>query len=321
VLRYSTIARRVFEIEQQALSDTLAKLDTSFDQAVELILNCKGHILVCGVGKSGHIARKISATLASTGTPSFFIHPAEALHGDLGMITSENLLISLSKSGETEEILKIIPFLKKYHIKHIALTGNLTSTLARHADIVLDISVKEEACPLQLAPTSSTTVSLVMGDALAIALMEARKFQPDDFAVFHPGGSLGKKLLTKVKDEMRTQNIPTANPDTPIRELVQYISQGGMGLAVILDTQENVKGIITDGDIRRAICLQEDNFFFSLTAAQIMNPNPKTIDPESPLTDAENLMNQHSINALLVMQDKKLIGILLRLTPQQRRFS
>ncbi|MCS7005616.1 MAG: KpsF/GutQ family sugar-phosphate isomerase [Cytophagales bacterium] len=312
------IAQRVFDIEIRALQHLCARLDETFHKAVEEILKCQGHVFVSGVGKSGHIARKISATLASTGTPSFFIHPAEALHGDLGMITPKDLFISLSKSGETEEFLLMIPFLKKYHIKHIAILGNLQSTLAKHADIVLDASVNEEACPLQLAPTSSTTVSLVLGDALAVALMEARGFQPSDFALFHPGGSLGKKLLTKVKDEMHTQVLPVVAPSAPLRRVVQVMSEGAMGLAVVVNSTQEVLGIITDGDVRRAIANGNEKNFFELTAEKLMNPSPKTIEQERPLAEAEEIMNQHSINALLVTEQRKLVGILLRLIPRKR---
>ncbi|HEH3668451.1 TPA: KpsF/GutQ family sugar-phosphate isomerase, partial [Campylobacter jejuni] len=226
--------------------------DENFNQAVNLMLNTKGRCIVSGMGKSGHIGAKIAATLASTGTPSFFIHPGEALHGDLGMLTPEDVLIAISNSGETEEILKIIPAIKKRKIPLIVMCGKKNSTLVKQSDIFLNIAVKKEACPLQLAPMSSTTATLVMGDALAAALMKVRNFKPDDFALFHPGGSLGRRLLTKVKDLMVSSNLPIVHPDTEFNDLVDVMTSGKLGLCVVLENEKLV-GIITDGDLRRAL--------------------------------------------------------------------
>ena len=220
------IAKEVFEIEAEAIRNLSENLDHNFSKAIKLILDIKGRCIISGMGKSGHIGAKIAATLASTGTPSFFMHPGEALHGDLGMITSEDVLIAISNSGETEELLKIIPAVKRRQIPLIAMSGNVKSTLAKQAEIFLNIAIKKEACPLQLAPMSSTTATLVMGDAIAAALMKARKFQPDDFALFHPGGSLGRKLLTKVKDLMVSKKLPIVNPQTEFNELVDVMTSG-----------------------------------------------------------------------------------------------
>lgn len=301
------IAREVFAIEARTISDLGAKLDENFSQSIELILRTKGRLVVSGMGKSGHIGAKIAATLASTGTPSFFMHPAEALHGDLGMLTANDTLLAISNSGESEEILKIIPAVKKRGIKLIAMSGNLHSTLAKQADFVLDISVQKEACPLQLAPMSSTTATLAMGDAIAAALMKERNFKPNDFALFHPGGSLGKKLLTRVEDIM-VKNIPKVRPDTLFNELIDVMTSGKLGLCLVMNGEKLV-GVITDGDLRRAL-KASDKPRFDFIASEIMSKNPKVIEAEAMATQAEELMIAHKIKELPVSNKGKIVGII-----------
>ncbi|HEF3295251.1 KpsF/GutQ family sugar-phosphate isomerase [Campylobacter jejuni] len=302
------IAKEVFEKEAQAILDLAKNLDENFNQAVNLMLNTKGRCIVSGMGKSGHIGAKIAATLASTGTPSFFIHPGEALHGDLGMLTPEDVLIAISNSGETEEILKIIPAIKKRKIPLIVMCGKKNSTLVKQGDIFLNIAVEKEACPLQLAPMSSTTATLVMGDALAAALMKARNFKPDDFALFHPGGSLGRKLLTKVKDLMVSSNLPIVHPDTEFNNLVNVMTSGKLGLCVVLENEKLV-GIITDGDLRRAL-KTSDKPRFDFKAKEIMSEKPKTIEASAMASEAEELMLKHKIKEIVVTQDEKIVGII-----------
>ncbi|EPV1937315.1 KpsF/GutQ family sugar-phosphate isomerase [Campylobacter upsaliensis] len=302
------IAKEVFEIEAEAIRNLSENLDHNFSKAIELILNIKGRCIISGMGKSGHIGAKIAATLASTGTPSFFMHPGEALHGDLGMITSEDVLIAISNSGETEELLKIIPAVKRRQIPLIAMSGNVKSTLAKQAEIFLNIAIKKEACPLQLAPMSSTTATLVMGDAIAAALMKARKFQPDDFALFHPGGSLGRKLLTKVKDLMVSKKLPIVNPETEFNELVDVMTSGKLGLCIVLENDKLV-GIITDGDLRRALKANTKPRF-DFKAKEIMSHNPKIIDQEAMATEAEQLMLKHKIKEIVVGKNGKVVGII-----------
>ena len=301
------IAREVFAIEARTISDLSAKLDENFSQSIELILRTKGRLVVSGMGKSGHIGAKIAATLASTGTPSFFMHPAEALHGDLGMLTANDTLLAISNSGESEEILKIIPAVKKRGIKLIAMSGNLHSTLAKQADFVLDISVQKEACPLQLAPMSSTTATLAMGDAIAAALMKERNFKPNDFALFHPGGSLGKKLLTRVEDIM-VKNIPKVRPDTLFNELIDVMTSGKLGLCLVMNGEKLV-GVITAGDLRRAL-KASDKPRFDFIANEIMSTNPKVIEGEAMATQAEELMIAHKIKELPVSNKGKIVGII-----------
>ncbi|EGB2778544.1 KpsF/GutQ family sugar-phosphate isomerase [Campylobacter upsaliensis] len=302
------IAKEVFEIEAEAIRNLSENLDHNFSKAIKLILNIKGRCIISGMGKSGHIGAKIAATLASTGTPSFFMHPGEALHGDLGMITSEDVLIAISNSGETEELLKIIPAVKRRQIPLIAMSGNVKSTLAKQAEIFLNIAIKKEACPLQLAPMSSTTATLVMGDAIAAALMKARKFQPDDFALFHPGGSLGRKLLTKVKDLMVSKKLPIVNPETEFNELVDVMTSGKLGLCIVLENDKLV-GIITDGDLRRALKANAKPRF-DFKAKEIMSHNPKIIDQEAMATEAEQLMLKHKIKEIVVGKNGKVVGII-----------
>lgn len=302
------IAKEVFEIEAEAIRNLSENLDHNFSKAIELILDIKGRCIISGMGKSGHIGAKIAATLASTGTPSFFIHPGEALHGDLGMITNEDVLIAISNSGETEELLKIIPAVKRRQIPLIAMSGNIKSTLAKQAEIFLNIAIKKEACPLQLAPMSSTTATLVMGDAIAAALMKARKFQPDDFALFHPGGSLGRKLLTKVKDLMVSKKLPIVNPETEFNELVNVMTSGKLGLCIVLENDKLV-GIITDGDLRRALKANAKPRF-DFKAKEIMSHNPKIIDQEAMATEAEKLMLKHKIKEIVVGKNGRVVGII-----------
>lgn len=301
------VAKEVFAIEAQTIRDLSDKIDENFKGSIELILRTKGRLVVSGMGKSGHIGAKIAATLASTGTPSFFMHPGEALHGDLGMLTSDDTLLAISNSGESEEILKIIPAIKKRGIKLIAMSGNLSSTLAKQADFVLDISVQKEACPLQLAPMSSTTATLAMGDAIAAALMKERNFKPDDFALFHPGGSLGKKLLTRVQDVM-VKNIPKVRPDTLFNELIDVMTSGKLGLCLVMQGEKLI-GVITDGDLRRAL-KSSDKPRFDFTADEIMSKNPKVIEAEAMATQAEELMIAHKIKELPVSSKGKIVGII-----------
>ncbi|ECK1948338.1 KpsF/GutQ family sugar-phosphate isomerase [Campylobacter lari] len=302
------IAKEVFEIESKTILDLCDNLDEGFNKAIELILSIKGRCVVSGMGKSGHIGAKIAATLASTGTPSFFMHPGEALHGDLGMLTSEDVLLAISNSGETEEVLKLIPVIKKRKIPLIVMTGNQNSTLAKQADIFINIAVKKEACPLQLAPTSSTTATLAMGDAIAVALMRAKNFRPDDFALFHPGGSLGRKLLTRVSDLMVSNNLPIVSPESEFNELVDVMTSGKLGLCIVLENEKLV-GIITDGDLRRAL-RANDKPRFDFKAKEIMSESPKTIEASAMASEAEELMLKHKIKEIVVVQDEKIVGII-----------
>lgn len=302
------IAKEVFEIESKTILDLCDNLDEGFNKAIELILSIKGRCVVSGMGKSGHIGAKIAATLASTGTPSFFMHPGEALHGDLGMLTREDVLLAISNSGETEEVLKLIPVIKKRKIPLIVMAGNQNSTLAKQADIFINIAVKKEACPLQLAPTSSTTATLAMGDAIAVALMRARNFRPDDFALFHPGGSLGRKLLTRVGDLMVSNNLPIVSPESEFNELVDVMTSGKLGLCIVLENEKLV-GIITDGDLRRAL-RANDKPRFDFKAKEIMSESPKTIEVSAMASEAEELMLKHKIKEIVVTQDEKIVGII-----------
>ncbi|HED0672699.1 TPA: KpsF/GutQ family sugar-phosphate isomerase [Campylobacter jejuni] len=302
------IAKEVFATEAKAIEDLALNLDENFSKAIELMLHTKGRCIVSGMGKSGHIGAKIAATLASTGTPSFFIHPGEALHGDLGMLTPDDVLIAISNSGETEEILKIIPAIKKRKIPLIAMCGKKNSTLVKQGDIFLNISVKEEACPLQLAPMSSTTATLVMGDALAAALMKARNFRPDDFALFHPGGSLGRKLLTRVSDLMVSKNLPIVHPDTEFNDLVDVMTSGKLGLCLVLENEKLV-GIITDGDLRRAL-KANDKPRFDFKAKEIMSINPEVVDADAMASEAEEIMLKYKIKEIVVSKEDKVVGII-----------
>jgi len=304
----NNIAKEVFEIEAKEIANLSTNLTDDFENSIKAILETNGKFIISGMGKSGIIGKKIAATLASTGTPSFFLHPGEAYHGDLGMIEKEDIILLISNSGETDEVLKLIPFLKLQGNTIISMSGNPSSTLAKNSNYHLNISIDKEACPLQLAPTSSTTATLVMGDAIAVALMKLRSFKDENFAKFHPGGSLGRRLLTKVKDVMKKDNLPICNTTTSIKDIIHTITQGKCGLVVVKD-KETIKGIITDGDIRRTMEQNEDKFF-SLSAKDIMSDNPKTIDEDSKLIEASDIMSKNKINSLLVLNDNNnLTGI------------
>lgn len=299
-------ARNVFQIEAAAILALADRLDEAFEKAVEAIVAAKGRVVVSGIGKSGIIARKISATLSSTGTPSFFMHPAEAFHGDLGMIHVEDIFLLISYSGETDEVLKILPFLRDNKNQMIALTAGNRSRLASAVHHVLDISVEKEACPMQLAPTASTTATLAMGDAIAIAVMERRGFQPESFAKFHPGGSLGRRLLLKVRDEMVTENLPFVSPDATAMEVIHAITRGRLGLAIVKANHEI--GLITDGDLRRAMERLAGDVF-QVDAKSIMTRNPKTTSPTASAHDAVQRMHQSKITSLLVVENDQVVGV------------
>ena len=302
-------ARAVIDTERQAVSALRQRIDDHFVAACQLILACKGRVVALGMGKSGHVAHKIAATLASTGTPSFFVHPAEAGHGDLGMITRGDVVIALSNSGETAEIITLLPVIKRLDIPLIALTGNPASTLGTAAAVCLDVSVAREACPLNLAPTASTTASLVLGDALAIALLEARGFDTDDFARSHPGGSLGRRL-SSVRDVMHSgDDIPRVNENTILSRTLLEMSAKGLGMTAVLDERDRVSGIFTDGDLRRTL---DAGFDVHTTAtAEVMTRNPRTIAETCLAAEALRMMEQHRINALLVLdEDQQLAGVL-----------
>lgn len=304
------LARQVLRIEADAVVGLIERLDGAFLQAVELILNCRGRVIVSGMGKSGHVARKIASTMASTGTPAYFVHPAEASHGDLGMILREDVLIALSNSGESAELLAIVPIIKRQGAKLIAMTGNPDSSLAKEADAHLDAAVAQEACPLNLAPTASTTAALALGDALAIALLDARGFGAEDFARSHPGGTLGRRLLTHVRDVMRGgDGVPTVAPDATLAETVLAISRGGLGMAAVVDAQRCLLGIFTDGDLRRAFERNVD--LKAVAVGQVMTANPRTIGPDKLAVEAVEMMERHKINQLLVVEaNGQLLGAL-----------
>jgi arabinose-5-phosphate isomerase len=291
------IAKRVFAIEIESLQHVAGLINDEFSNVIEAILNASGKLVVAGIGKSGIIGKKIAATLSSTGTPSFFLHPGEAFHGDLGMVGVNDLVILISYSGETDEVLKIIPFLKWNKNTIISITGNPNSTIARNSDHHLNVNITREACPLALAPTSSTTATLVMGDALAVALMESRQFLHEDFARFHPGGSLGRKLLTRVADIMQTDNLPYINKDASFTELLLRMSEGRLGM-VIVGNAAYVEGIVTDGDLRRALVRNSDTS--KLGIMDMMTLNPVIIDEESFINQAESLMMEKRITTILV---------------------
>jgi len=302
---YQAIAKQVFEIEAQAISYLSTNLDAHFDGSINAMLETQGRVVICGMGKSGLIGKKIVATLASTGTPCFFMHPGEAFHGDLGMVAANDVFLALSNSGETEEVIRLIPFLKDNGNVIISMTSKPNSTLAVNSDFHLNVDVPQEACPHQLAPTSSTTATLVMGDAIAVALMDARNFQPHQFARFHPGGSLGRKLLTRVKHEMKTKSLPLIGADAPMKEVIHTMNEGRLGLCIV----DQGAGIITDGDLRRHMEENADSFM-QMKAADMMAKNPRSITSDAPLSEAEELMNQHKITSLLVKEADKLVGVI-----------
>ena len=291
--------------------DLIPQLDENFDKAVDLVLSCHGKVIVTGVGKSGHIGAKIAATLASTGTPSFFINPLDVFHGDLGVMAKGDVVLAISNSGQTDELLRFIPMVLHMQIPIIGMSGNPQSLLAKYSTCHLNVSVKKEACPLNLAPTSSTTATLVMGDALAVALMERRHFQPQDFAQFHPGGELGKRLLTTARDVMLTENLPLLSADMQLGDAIILVSKGKLGLGVAINSGE-IEGIITDGDIRRAMEKWQKEFF-SHTVGDIMTRQPKRVGPETKISEIQKLMNEHKIHSVLVADgDNHLLGIVDR---------
>ena len=294
--------------EAQALLDLIPQIDEAFDRAVELMFRCHGKVIVTGVGKSGHIGAKIAATLSSTGTPSFFINPLDVFHGDLGVITPDDVVLALSNSGQTDELLRFIPLLLEQQIPIIAMTGNPLSLLAKYAQCHLNVSVSREACPLNLAPTSSTTAMLAMGDALAVALMEKHNFQPQDFAHFHPGGELGKRLLTTAQDVMRTTDLPVLTPGMHLGEAIILVSKGKLGLGVA-EEQGRIVGLITDGDIRRAMERWQAQFF-ERTVSDIMTRRSKTVRRETKITEIQRIMNKHKVHSVLVVDDdNRLLGV------------
>ena len=307
--RAMQLGRETFRTEAQALERLADRLNASFTDAVTRILATPGRVVVMGMGKSGHVGRKIAATLASTGTPAFFVHPAEASHGDLGMVTQNDLVLAISNSGEANELSVLLPPLKRQGIPVIALTGGLQSTLAQHADVVLDSGVEREACPLNLAPTTSTTAQIAYGDALAMALLDARGFRAEDFARSHPGGALGRKLLTHVRDVMRKgDELPTVLPEASFSEVMREMSAKGLGATTVVDAQGHLLGIFTDGDLRRRI--EAGAELRDVTAAAVLHPRPRTIHPEALAADAAALMEQHSITSVLVTDaEKRLVGM------------
>ncbi|MDX9814376.1 MAG: KpsF/GutQ family sugar-phosphate isomerase [Sulfurimonas sp.] len=309
-MNYIDIAKETLKIEAQTLLDSADTLDKSFNDAIELILKCSGKLIISGVGKSGLVGAKIAATLASTGTPSFFLHPTEALHGDLGMISRGDVVLAISYSGESEELSSILPHIKRFDIPLIGMSKDKNSTLGRYSDVFLNIRVKKEACPLNAAPTSSTTLTLAMGDAIAVALMRARDFKTDDFASFHPGGALGKRLFIKVKDIMRTDSLPIIKATSTLKEAIVAIGEGRLGTALIVDEQDTLVALASDGDIRRA--LMRDDFSLEDNILKYATKNPKVIDDENILaSQALAIIEELKIQLLAITsKDKKVKGVL-----------
>lgn len=303
------MARETLAIEIQSLQALAQRLDDSFVQVAQAMLTTPGRIVVMGMGKSGHIGRKIAATLASTGTPAFFVHPAEASHGDLGMVTNKDLVLAISNSGESNELTSVLPALKRQGVRIVGMTGGLHSSLAKHSDWVLDTSVEREACPLNLAPTASTTVQLALGDALATALLDARGFKAEDFALSHPGGSLGRKLLTHVRDVMRSgDDVPRVHANDGFDRLMREISAKNMGASAVVDADNHVIGIFTDGDLRRRI--EEGMDLRNVITADVMHKRPRTISEDALAVAAAQMMEQHGITSVLVVDDaQRLVGM------------
>ena len=294
--------------EAQAVLDLIPKLDENFDNAVDLIFRCKGKVIVTGVGKSGHIGAKIAATLSSTGTPSFFINPLDVFHGDLGVMTKDDVVLAISNSGQTDELLRFIPMVLHMNVPIIGMSGNNDSLLAKYSNIHINVGVSKEACPLNLAPTSSTTAQLVMGDALAIALMEMRHFRPQDFAQFHPGGELGKRLLTTARDVMRSSELPIIPQEMHLGEAIIHVSKGKLGLGVSLEDGK-IAGLITDGDIRRAMEKWQAQFF-DHTVSDIMTRSPKMVLPTTRITEIQRIMHKYKIHTVLVADEERhLLGV------------
>ena len=295
--------------EAQAILDLIPNIDKEFDDAVELIFRCHGKVIVTGVGKSGHIGAKIAATLSSTGTPSFFINPLDVFHGDLGVMTKDDVVLAISNSGQTDELLRFIPMVLHMEIPIIGMSGNPQSLLAKYSSCHLNVSVKKEACPLNLAPTSSTTATLAMGDALAVALMEKRNFRPQDFAHFHPGGALGKRLLTTAQDVMRSDDLPVITPDMHLGEAIILVSKGKLGLGIAMNADDTIAGLITDGDIRRAMEKWKAQFF-NKTVSDIMTVTPKTVTRQTKISDIQKMMNRYKVHSVLVTdKERHLLGV------------
>jgi arabinose-5-phosphate isomerase len=313
--RLAQEARETLTEQSQTIADLAARVDDSFGRAVGLMYSTPGHVVITGMGKSGNIGRKVAATLASTGTPSFFLHPAEAFHGDLGMITERDTLLLISYSGETEEVVRLLPHLLRMGTPIISLVGAMDSTLAKAADVAIDVSVAREACPNNLAPTNSTLAAMAMGDALAVSLMRARQFGADDFARLHPGGSLGRRLLTRVKDVMHRRELPVVAPTQTVRESLFTITRGRLGLALVIE-QGVLKGIVTDGDLRRAMQRHED--VLEVPVAEIMSTHPVTIEENALLSDAEKLMRRRKIKALVVINGQGLTTGLVEIFDRQQ---
>lgn len=294
--------------EAEALIDLIPQLDENFDRAVEMMYRCRGKIIVTGVGKSGNIGAKIAATLSSTGTPAFFINPLDAYHGDLGVMTPDDIVLALSNSGQTDELLRFIPMVLHMHVPIIGMSGNPDSLLAKYSNVHIKVWVKKEACPLNLAPTSSTTAVLAVGDALAVALMQVRDFRPKDFAQFHPGGELGKRLLTTAEDVMRSNELPVIPQDMHLGEAIIHVSKGKLGLGVAL-TDNKVTGLITDGDIRRAMERWQAHFF-DKTVSDIMTRKPKSVSPDTKITEIQRMMHEYKIHTVLVVDgENHLLGV------------
>jgi arabinose-5-phosphate isomerase len=301
-------ARRVLRIEAQAIEEAMARLDGAFERAVELLFACKGRVALTGMGKSGIVGRKISATLSSTGTPSFFLHPAEALHGDLGMLAAGDVILAVSYAGETREIIELLDALKRMEIKLVTLTGNGKSTIAQASDVVLDVSVNEEACSLNLAPTASTTVAMAVGDALAVALLEKRDFRHDDFAALHPAGSLGKRLLRAEKVMHAGDKLPQVGPDTPMALVFHEMSAKKLGMTTVVNADGTLAGILTDGDLRR-LMEKHGGAVVGMKLSECMTPNPQTIGPEVLASEALTLMEKRRITCVIVVGDgRKVLG-------------
>ena len=309
-MNYKTIAQETLEIEAQTLSQAAQKINDEFDKAVEIILGCKGKLVVSGVGKSGLIGAKMAATFASTGTPSFFLHPTEALHGDLGMIGKDDVVVAISYSGESEELGSILPHIKRFGIPLIGMTKDENSTLGRYSDLVIKVEIEKEACPLNIAPTSSTTLTLALGDALAVCLMKARDFQKSDFASFHPGGALGKQLFIKVKNLMQTQHLPIIAQDTKMKDAILKISEGRLGTVLITDADNKLVALLSDGDVRRA--LLSDDFSLDDEVMKFATKDPMSIDDEDMLaSDALVLIEEKKIQLLVITdKEKNIRGVL-----------
>lgn len=302
--------RRVLAIEARAVESLINRLDDRFAKAVELLFQCKGKVVVSGMGKSGLVGQKIAATMASTGTPAFFLHPAEGIHGDLGMVGRADVVIAISNSGETQEILQLLPYVERMGIPVVAMTGRMTSTLAKNSDVALDVSVSEEACPMGLAPTASTTATLAMGDALAVALLQKRGFKEEDFAQFHPGGTLGRRLLVRVKDLMHAgADVPRVDESVNGTAAILEMSAKKLGMTSVVDRTGALVGVITDGDIRRSLQRGED--FQKMSAGQLASRNPKTIRPDDLAAKAVEIMERHAITTLVVSEgDRKIAGVI-----------